>query len=48
MADDVDLAQELEEIRREEALYRVLGPRPQTKIPEPHPPAGQTEETNKK
>lgn len=48
MADNADRAQELEEIRRQEALYRVLGPRPQTRIPEPHKPADETEETTGK
>lgn len=46
MADLADIAQELEEIQREEALYRVLGPHQQTKIPDPHPPTGEAEKEN--
>ena len=43
MADPADMAQQREEILRQEALYRVLGPRPETKIPEPHKAFDQTE-----
>lgn len=46
MVDLVDRAQELEEIQRQDALRRVLGPRPRPTIPEPNEPSHQPAETD--